>query len=187
MNLHLNFILILAVGVLVVFAFAAVVLLALKTKLAGGAESSGPGNVYALREATLTKAERSFLGALEQSLPDGVGLLAKVRLGDIFQPCKGLNPSERTKAGNRINSKHVDFLLVRTSDLVAVAGVELDDKSHQRSARQKRDEFVDEVFRSCGLPLLHVPAQANYSVAELKTSLAQFLAAPAEPVTAAQV
>lgn len=66
---------------------------------------------------------------------------------------------------------------------VGVAGVELDDKSHQHSARQKRDEFVDEVFRSCGLPLLHVPAQANYSVAELKASLAQLLQAPAEAAT----
>lgn len=175
--------------ILVVFAFAlvAVVLLALKAKLAGSTESSGPGNVYALREAILTKAERSFLGALEQALPDGVGLLAKVRLGDIFQPRKGLSPSERTKASNRINSKHVDFLLVRTSDLVAVAGVELDDKSHQRSARQKRDEFVDEVFRSCGLPLLHVPAQASYSVAELKTSLAQLLQASASAAAPVQV
>lgn len=187
MNLNLSLLLILAVVALVVFAGVTIVLLALKAKLAGGSESSGPGDVYALREAILTKAERSFLGALEQALPDGVGLLAKVRLGDIFQPRKGLNPSERTKAGNRINSKHVDFLLVRTSDLVAVASVELDDKSHQRSARQQRDEFVDEVFRSCGLPLLHVPAQANYSVAELKASLAQLLQASAEAASSAQV
>ena len=37
--------------------------------------------------------------------------------------------------------------------------------------QQWRDEFVNEVFRSAGLPLLHVPAQASYSVAELRAAV----------------
>lgn len=172
--------------ILVVFVFVilAIVVLALKAKLGGGEESSGPGNVYELRPAILTKAERSFFGALEQACPNGVGLLAKVRLGDLFQPRKGLARSEWAKASNRINNKHVDFLLVRASDFVPVAGVELDDKSHARRDRQWRDEFVNEVFRSAGLPLLHVPAQASYSVAELRAAVAVALAAPAGAVEA---
>jgi hypothetical protein len=172
--------------ILVVFAIAilAVMLLALKAKLGGGSESGGPGNVYELRSAILTKAERSFFGALEQACPDGVGLLAKVRLGDVFYPRKGLTPSERGRATNQINRKHVDFLLVRVSDLAPLAGVELDDSSHARADRQKRDAFVDDVFRSCGLPLLHVPAQASYNVAELRTSVAGALAAPVGAVEA---
>jgi hypothetical protein len=167
--------------VLVVFAFVilAVLILALKAKLGGGSERSGPGNVYELRATILTKAERSFFGALEQACPDGVGLLAKVRLGDVFYPRKGLSASERTGADNRINRKHVDFLLVRVSDLAPLAGVELDDSSHGRADRQKRDAFVDDVFRACGLPLLHVPAQASYSVAELRASVEIALHAPA--------
>lgn len=172
--------------VLVVFAFVilAVLILALKAKLGGGSEASGPSNVYELRAAILTKAERSFFGALEQACPAGVGLLAKVRLGDVFKPRQGLSPSERTGANNRINRKHVDFLLVRASDFVPVLGVELDDSSHDRSDRQKRDAFVDDVFRSCGLPLLHVPAQASYNVAELRASVASALDTPAGAVEA---
>ena len=170
--------------VVVALIILAVVALALKAKLAGGEESAGPGNVYELRPAILTKAERSFFGALEQACPEGVGLLAKVRLGDLFQPRKGLARSEWTKASNRINNKHVDFLLVRASDFVPVVGVELDDKSHARRDRQWRDEFVNEVFRSAGLPLLHVPAQASYNVAELRAAVASALAAPAGAVEA---
>ncbi len=165
--------------VVVAFVVVAVVLLVLKAKLTGGSESSGPGNDYELRAAILTKAERSFFGALEQVCPDGVGLLAKVRLGDVFYPRKGLTPSERGRASNQINRKHVDFLLVRASDFVPVLGVELDDSSHGRSDRQKRDAFVDDVFQSCGLPLLHVPAQASYSVADLRAAVASALEAPA--------
>lgn len=167
---------------LVVFLFAVLTLaLAFLKAKAGRGASTGPDNVYELRGAILTKAERSFLGALEEALPSGVGLLAKVRLGDIFQPKKGLNPSARTKAGNRINSKHVDFLLVRASDLVPMAGIELDDASHARRDRQNRDEFVNAVFRSASLPLLHIPAQSSYSVAALKTTLALQLAASTAP------
>lgn len=172
--------------VIVAFAFVIIVVvaLALKAKLAGGGEPSGPGNVYELRPTVLTKAERSFFGALEQACPEGVGLLAKVRLGDLFQPSKGLNPSERAKASNRINNKHVDFVLVRASDFVPVVGVELDDKSHARRDRQWRDDFVNEVFSSAGLPLIHVPAQASYNVAELRAAVASALEVPAGAVEA---
>ncbi|MBK8479548.1 MAG: DUF2726 domain-containing protein [Opitutaceae bacterium] len=94
-------------------------------------------------------------------------------------------PSVRTRAGNQINQKHVDFLLVRTSDLTPVAGLELDDSSHGRADRQKRDAFVDDVFRSCSLPLLHVPAQASYSAADLRTQITALLN-QAEPASLVQ-
>lgn len=170
--------------VVVALIILAVVVLALKAKLAGSGESSGSGNVYELRPAILTKAERSFFGALEQACPEGVGLLAKVRLGDLFQPRKGLARAEWAKASNRINNKHVDFLLVQASDFVPLVGVELDDKSHARRDRQSRDEFVNEVFRSAGLPLMHVPAQASYNVAELRAAVTSALAAPTGAVEA---
>ena len=157
--------------VIAVIAVLLLVVAALKAKLGGAAPASGDASTYELRGPILTPAERSFLGALEQALPEGLGLLAKVCLGDIFKPRKGLTPSVRTRATNQINQKHVDFLLVRTGDLTPVAGIELDDSSHARSDRQKRDVFVDEVFRSCNLPLLHVPAQATYRAAGLRTQI----------------
>ena len=74
---------------LVILVLLALVAVALKAKLGGAAEPSGDPNTYELRSAILTKAERSFFGAIEQACPNGVGLLAKVRLGDVFYPRKG--------------------------------------------------------------------------------------------------
>lgn len=164
-------ILVLVVVIVVIAAIAAVIL---KQKLGAAAPGAGPGdaNDYALRAVILTPAERSFLGVLEPLLPDDVGYLVKVRLGDVFTPRKGLDASRRTRARNRINQKHVDFLLIRTSDLKPLAGVELDDSSHDAEDRQKRDAFVDGVFQSCQLPLLHVPARATYNPNELRASIA---------------
>ena len=53
--------------------------------------------------------------------------------------------------------------------------IELDDASHARPERIERDEFVDRVFKTAGLPLLHVPAQANYSLRMLSELLNPYL------------
>lgn len=46
--------------------------------------------------------------------------------------------------------------------MLPVLGIELDDSSHDQKARQERDQFVDEVYKAAGLPLLHIRATATY-------------------------
>src|SRR5688500_10700506 len=94
---------------------------------------------YSARPTLFSPAERSFLGVMDGVLPDGVSWLGKVRLGDVLTTRKGLSNSERTSAWNRINQKHVDFLLVRVSDFAPLAGIELDDSSHDAEDRKARD------------------------------------------------
>ena len=147
------------------------VVAALKLKVAG----KGVVSAYYLRKSLLTPAERSFFGVLEPILPPGVRVFAKVRLEDIFGVVSGLERGARQAARNRINRKHVDFLLVRVSDLAPVAGIELDDSSHEQEERQQRDAFVDEVFKSGGIPLLHVTAQTTYNPVEIKLSITSLL------------
>jgi hypothetical protein len=163
-------IILLVLFVLVIAAAFAV----LKLKAAGGPKRG----VYYLRKTIFTAAERSFLGVLDRALPPGVTFFGKVRLADIFGVQSGLDPSTRQAARNRIDRKHVDFLLVRIDDLAPLAGIELDDRSHEEDERQQRDAFVDEVFSGAGLPLLHVPAQKMYDLPDLKAKVASLLAPP---------
>jgi hypothetical protein len=158
---------------LVAIMAALIVALAIVVGVLKKLSSTAPAGsgAYELRKALLTPAERSFAGVLDGALPEGLTWFAKVRLGDVFVTKKGLTRSENTTARNKIDRKHVDFLLVRSSDLAPIAGIELDDRSHGRDDRKDRDAFVDEVFRSCGLPLLHVHAQAAYNQAELRTKI----------------
>lgn len=155
----------------VVILAAAAVLTALKILTRG----RGKGGAYYLRQTLFTPAERSFLGVLESVLPSGVRVFGKVRLADIFGVKSGSERGERQGAFNRIDRKHVDLLLVRTDDLAPLAGVELDDKSHEEDERQARDAFVDDVFASAGLPLIHVPVQKAYDTAELRVKIADVL------------
>lgn len=121
-----------------------VVVAALKRKL----PDRGKGGLYYLRKSLLTPAERSFLGVLELGLPAGVRLFAKVRLEDIFGVVSGLERGERQGARNRISRKHVDFLLVRVNDLSPVAGIELDDSSHDEEDRRQREPSLMRFFKA---------------------------------------
>jgi very-short-patch-repair endonuclease len=123
-----------------------------------------------------TPAERSFYGVLEQALAGEFKVFGKVRLGDLVQPARGLSQSVRTRSRNRIQQKHVDFVLCRPDNLEVAGVVELDDASHGRKDRADRDDFVDQALASAGVPVLHVPARKAYAVAEVRAKLAESFA-----------
>jgi hypothetical protein len=157
---------ILVVVALVVFSLWVIVRAQLAGRRAG---------TYYLRKSLFTPAERAFLPVLERAVPAGVRVFGKVRLEDILGVVRGLDRAGRLAARNKINRKHVDFLLVHESDLAPLAGIELDDSSHEQEDRRQRDDFVDSAFAGAGLPLLHVPVQKAYSPADLKARLAELL------------
>lgn len=121
-----------------------------------------------LKQSLFTPAERSFLGVLESLGMSEYRITAKVRLADIFGVKKG---EGWQSAFNRISAKHVDFLLVRQGDGAPALGIDLDDSSHVEPDRKERDRFVDAVFASAGLPLLHVPARQSYEVKAIQARI----------------
>ncbi len=114
-----------------------------------------------------TPAERSFYGALRQALDGRFTILAKVRLGDLLEVPYGTPRAMGHK--NRINQKHVDFVLCAPEDFTPLLVIELDDSSHTRLDRQERDVFVDIALEAVGLPVLRVAARQAYSPAGLRS------------------
>lgn len=144
---------------------------ALKTKQ--GAKEGEFG--FEMREFLFSPAERSFLGVLEQALDNQYRVFGKVRLGDIVKPAKGLTPSKRTSASNRVKQKHVDFVICSATDLTVRGVVELDDQSHAREDRVKRDDFVNQVLLAAKIPIIHFSAKKGYSLQEVRARLAECL------------
>jgi hypothetical protein len=64
---------------------------------------------------------------------------------------KSSDPREYRVYTNKIDRKHVDFVLCNPETLRPLAGIELDDKSHERADRRQRDSFVEGVFEAAGL------------------------------------
>lgn len=119
---------------------------------------------YRQRDDFLSAAELSFYRVLRNTLGDQALICPKVNLADLFFV---VNPKENQAYRNKIDRKHVDFLLCDPAMMQPRCGVELDDSSHARRDRQERDEFVDQVFSAAGLPLVRVPAKAGYTPANL--------------------
>lgn len=138
-------------------------------------EPAAPG--YALKSALLTPAERSFYGVLRGVVDESTIIFTKVRVADILTPDRGLQKGPRQSAFNKISSKHFDFILCRSSDLSALCAIELNDRSHNSSKRQRRDEFLEKACGSAGLPLLQITAKRGYSKEELLRQLESALVA----------
>lgn len=107
---------------------------------------------YQIVPSLLTPHEAAWKEALMRNLPPGTILLAKVRLIDVIHP---KNPKSQA-ARNRVISKHLDFLLVDSATWTPMAAIEIDDSSHRRPDRQKRDRFLEEACESAGLRLVRL-------------------------------
>lgn len=129
-----------------------------------------PENPYFMRDKFLSPAEQSFYLALRAAADGWAVVCPKVGLGDIFY-AKSSDPSVHRTATNRIDRKHVDFLLCDPTTIQPLLGVELDDSSHQRADRRQRDEFVESVFAAAGLPLVRLPVRHAYAVHQLRALL----------------
>jgi hypothetical protein len=129
----------------------------------------------------------TFYRALCSATGNRAVVSPKVNLGDVFFVAR---PNENQSYRNRIDRKHLDFLLCDPMTMRPVLGIELDDSSHKRVSRQERDQLVDDVFKAAGLPLEHVRVHVNYDVADLSRWLSQYLGTgsagtAATPVSAA--
>ena len=136
---------------------------------------------YRTRDDFLSPAEASFCHVLSSVVKDQAVVCLKVRLGDVFFVAK---TEKRQAYANRISAKHVDFLLCDSKTMKPLAGIELDDASHNRADREERDEFVEKVFQAAGLPLVRVKAQREYNVRDLATQVLPLLTRPSVPPTA---
>jgi len=92
-----------------------------------------------------------------------------VRVADVIRVKPGLSGSARQQAFNRIQSKHLDFVVCDPGDLSVQFVVELDDSSHQQSSRQARDEFLDKALAAAGVPVFHFPVKRTYSVQDIRS------------------
>jgi len=130
---------------------------------------------YQRREPFLSAAELSFYHVLRDVLKhpteaageDQALVMCKVRVADLVATKKGLTASARQSAFNRIQAKHVDFVLVRPADMSVMCVIELDDSTHRQKKVQERDRLMDSIYGAVGLPIVHVACRRGYVKEEL--------------------
>lgn len=120
---------------------------------------------YHNRLSLLSRGEAAFFGPLCQAVNDRFLIMCKVRLADIVT-CS--EDDWRRGFGAAIAQKHLDFVLCDLETTRFVLAIELDDRSHARPHRRRRDRFVNRVLAQAGVRLIRFRASAWYSVAAIR-------------------
>ena len=114
------------------------------------------------RNNLLTKTEYKFYLVLKKKCDEHNLLICpKVRLEDfILVPLDDFK--EKQKYRGYIKSRHVDFLIT-DNNLHILAGIELDDPTHDTDEAKIIDEFKNNLFATIGIPLFRIKTNTRYA------------------------
>jgi hypothetical protein len=118
---------------------------------------------YRLREAFLATTDLALFHVLNQMVGGRYLICPKVALNDIFYIVR---PNENVHFFNKFFRKHVDFLLCEPQTVAPAFGVEIVRPISKNEARES-DKFMEELFISAGLPLVHVPSSETYDPSDI--------------------
>ncbi|EOR8043470.1 DUF2726 domain-containing protein, partial [Escherichia coli] len=79
-----------------------------------------------------------------------------VRLADIVEPSSVYkrNSREYNALFRQVSQWHCDFVIVERVTLNIITCIELDDPSHQRDDRKRRDSIMNKVMSAADVPLI---------------------------------
>ena len=129
-------------------------------------------NFYKPRRYVTTLNELIFYQTLLEICKElDLILFSQVSLYNIIEVKQNLNNSLKTTYFNKINKKSIDFVLVDKKNCRIKLCIELDDYTHQRKDRIKRDHFINELFKQLNINLLRYPVYSKYNKEILKRKI----------------
>ena len=116
----------------------------------------------------MTRNELKFYKQLKK-ITDKLDLtiFAQVSLYQIIK-------NKEYKDFNKIKSKSIDFVITENNGKIKLC-IELDDSSHNKNNRIKRDNFINEIFKQTNINLLRIPVQAFYNLETLENKIKEQL------------
>jgi very-short-patch-repair endonuclease len=131
-------------------------------------ENEDLSSLYEKKTYLLTQNELKFYKLLK-SITDknNLNLFSQVALYEIIK-------SKNIKYFNKIKSKTIDFVITDVNCKIKLC-IELDDPTHIKENRQKRDKFVDNLFKELNIKLIRIPVQSYYKLNELENKIKESL------------
>ena len=107
---------------------------------------------YSRKDFIMTRSEHEFFDILAKGLGDRFYIFPQVNISSILDhKVKG---QDWRAARAHINRMSVDYVICDKSYVRPLVAIELDDPTHYRADRQKRDMDVNRLFEEVGLPLV---------------------------------
>lgn len=169
-------------GIVVVVVLFVCVMVFLAKKNGVTANTSSSPASYFPRGSLLNPVESRFYEALMEAAQGAYWIFPKVGLADIVRP-EPINTSpQNVPDSSRIAGRSIDFALCIPGNYHIVGLIELDDGTLGRSEQQQREQRVDEVTASAGIPVLHIQAETEYDIEDLREALREMASEPGEEV-----
>lgn len=118
-------------------------------------------SLYKKKTYLLTQNELKFYKLLKNiTEKNNLNVFSQVALYEIIK-------YKNIKDFNKIKSKTIDFVITDSNCKIKLC-IELDDPTHIKENRQKRDEFINKLFKDLDIKLLRIPTQNYYNIKELE-------------------
>ena len=117
---------------------------------------------YRIRQEYLSPAELAFFHVLTEMVKGKFYVCPKVALADLFFVAR---PNENVQYAAKLLRKNVDFLLLWNKNLKPALAIELD--YPKQTDHRPADNFLDSLFATSGLALVHVTVQQPYDIEAL--------------------
>lgn len=125
-------------------------------------------SLYERKNYLLTQNELKFYKLLKNITDkNNLNLFSQVALYEIIK-------SKNIKDFNKIKSKTIDFVITDINCKIKLC-IELDDPTHIKENRQKRDEFINSLFNELNIILIRIPVQGYYNLGELENKIKESL------------
>lgn len=144
----------------------------------GGGKEEKKKYQYKRKDFFLTRAEHECFDALMMAVGNEYLIFAQVHLPTLLDN-KVVGQNWRG-AFRHISEKSVDFVLCDKAYISPKLAIELDDKTHERPDRQKRDVEVERILREAGIPLLRLENRGSFSADDLAQKIAGALSSQNE-------
>lgn len=107
---------------------------------------------YKRKQYMMTHSENEFFNLLTSHFGDKFYIFPQVNISSILDhTVKG---QDWRAARAHINRMSVDYVICNKSSVKPLLAIELDDPTHNREDRQKRDTDVNRIFEEASLPLI---------------------------------
>ena len=107
---------------------------------------------YTAKQSLMTGTEDEFFLKLERAVSERYYVFPQVHLSSLLD--HHVDGQDWGYAFRHINGKSVDYVLCSRETLLPTYAIELDDYSHEKSDRRKRDKEVERIFEEANLPLV---------------------------------
>ncbi|MFC0267951.1 DUF2726 domain-containing protein [Kushneria aurantia] len=125
------------------------------------------GGAYTARSHLMSPTEREVYNALERDYGQSFKIFCQVRVVDIIQPNTKkyhVKTREYQSLFRQLSQWHFDYVICDINNFEILYVLELDDASHEKEERQKRDRILNRACEVSGVKLRRFKLKKDKSV-----------------------